>query len=135
MPRNKDPKILPFAKCFLCNQTGHLSRDCDENPNGLYPNGGCCHVCLQKTHLVRDCPERTEEEKAEYERKRKERKDAEKGLKIGTIREANERNVDEELGDYEFEGEKEDEEDGEENKWDRKARKKKERKEKRQRRL
>jgi len=39
---------LPYSKCFYCNKMGHLSRDCPENPNGLYPHGGCCHICLQK---------------------------------------------------------------------------------------
>ena len=63
-------KTLKYAKCFICSKSGHISKDCPENANGLYPKGGCCHICLQKTHLVRDCPERTEED-AEQHRKRK----------------------------------------------------------------
>lgn len=33
---------LEFAKCFICNEDGHLSRQCPDNPMGLYPNGGAC---------------------------------------------------------------------------------------------
>jgi hypothetical protein len=67
----RDPSgFLPYAKCFICYKMGHLSKDCAENPNGLYPKGGCCHICLQKTHLVKDCPERTEEDKEKAKRQR-----------------------------------------------------------------
>lgn len=59
-PRDPSGK-LPFATCFICKGRGHLSRECPENANGIYPKGGCCHICLQKTHLARDCPERTAE--------------------------------------------------------------------------
>jgi hypothetical protein len=69
-PRNKDGS-LPYASCFICKKKGHISRDCAENPNGLYPKGGCCHICLQKTHLVRDCPERTEEDRILHATKKK----------------------------------------------------------------
>jgi hypothetical protein len=30
---------FPFAKCFICGETGHLSRGCPDNPKGLYPKG------------------------------------------------------------------------------------------------
>ena len=73
---------LKFASCFICKQVGHISRDCPENPNGLYPNGGCCHICLQKTHLVRDCPERTEEDKELAALRRQQAEDDEKGVRI-----------------------------------------------------
>ena len=68
-PRSKDGS-LPFASCFICMKKGHISKDCAENPNGLYPKGGCCHICLQKTHLVRDCPERTEEDRLNHANKK-----------------------------------------------------------------
>lgn len=88
MPRKKDGS-LPFASCFICMKRGHISRDCPENPNGLYPNGGCCHICLQKTHLVRDCPERTEEDKllhaTKKEREAQEAEDKSEGPRIGAI--------------------------------------------------
>ena len=89
-------------------------------------------MCFQKTHLVRDCPERTEEEKAEYEKKRKERKEGKTGTMIGEmVHDVYEGGVDE---DYDAIMGEEDEKE-EENKWDKKLRKKKERKEKRARRI
>lgn len=85
-PRDKTGK-LPFANCFICKSKGHIARDCPENPNGIYPKGGCCHICLQKTHLVKDCPERTEEDKAKYRQMRIDREDAELGLRIAGLME------------------------------------------------
>lgn len=49
---------LPFASCFICKGKGHISKDCPQNTNGLYPHGGCCHICLEKSHLVKDCPKK-----------------------------------------------------------------------------
>lgn len=69
--RSKDGS-LPFATCFICKEKGHISRDCPNNANGLYPHGGNCHVCGSKDHLVKDCPERTEEEKEAYVRRKEE---------------------------------------------------------------
>lgn len=87
-PKSRDGS-LPFAKCFICMKLGHISKDCPENPNGLYPNGGCCHICLQKTHLVRDCPERTEEDKllhaSKKQREAQEAEDISQGPRVGAI--------------------------------------------------
>ncbi|KIO19548.1 hypothetical protein M407DRAFT_146756 [Tulasnella calospora MUT 4182] len=52
----EDPKNpLPFAACFICSGKGHIAAACARNPNGVYPNGGCCRLCGQKDHLVKDC--------------------------------------------------------------------------------
>lgn len=29
----------PYAKCFICKEMGHISKQCPDNPRGLYPNG------------------------------------------------------------------------------------------------
>ncbi|KAF7216667.1 zinc finger CCHC domain-containing protein 9 [Nothobranchius furzeri] len=54
-----DPAMgeFPYAKCFICSQTGHLSRSCPDNPKGLYAQGGCCRVCGSVEHFQKDCPE------------------------------------------------------------------------------
>lgn len=52
----EDPKNpLPFAACFICSGKGHIAAACPRNPNGVYPNGGCCRLCGQKDHLVKVC--------------------------------------------------------------------------------
>jgi zinc finger CCHC domain-containing protein 9 len=34
-----EPGSFPYAKCFICNEMGHISKQCPDNPRGLYPNG------------------------------------------------------------------------------------------------
>jgi zinc finger CCHC domain-containing protein 9 len=29
----------PYATCFICKEQGHISKQCPDNPRGLYPNG------------------------------------------------------------------------------------------------
>jgi len=48
---------LPFANCYLCNKSGHLSSHCPENTKGLYPQGGSCRECGSVYHYAIDCPE------------------------------------------------------------------------------
>ncbi|EGT31924.1 hypothetical protein CAEBREN_06592 [Caenorhabditis brenneri] len=55
--KKKGVKGFPFATCFVCKQVGHISRDCHQNLNGVYPDGGACNVCGAVGHLKRDCPE------------------------------------------------------------------------------
>ncbi|XP_063917553.1 caldesmon-like [Zophobas morio] len=45
-----------FAQCFICNEQGHIARQCPDNARGLYPKGGACKVCGDVTHLKKDCP-------------------------------------------------------------------------------
>jgi hypothetical protein len=58
-PRGMDyhQMVLPFATCFVCKETGHLSSQCKQNENGVYVKGGCCKGCGSKTHLSFNCPE------------------------------------------------------------------------------
>ncbi|XP_057665012.1 uncharacterized protein LOC130899246 [Diorhabda carinulata] len=46
-----------FAQCFICNEQGHIARQCPDNARGLYPKGGSCKVCGDVTHLKKDCPQ------------------------------------------------------------------------------
>lgn len=53
-PRPSDGS-MPFATCFVCKQSGHLSSACDQNLTGIYPQGGGCRTCGSVMHLQRDC--------------------------------------------------------------------------------
>jgi len=47
-----------FAKCFICNEEGHLAKDCKDNEKGIYPYGGGCFFCGSNMHKKQDCPEK-----------------------------------------------------------------------------
>lgn len=53
---------LPYADCYLCNISGHLSSYCPENKKGLYPLGGSCRECGSVDHLAIDCPKTKEDD-------------------------------------------------------------------------
>lgn len=50
---------LPFVKCFICNQKGHLTRNCSQNKNGAFPNGGKCRRCGSINHTFKECFSKT----------------------------------------------------------------------------
>lgn len=57
-PKPVDPSNpTPFATCFVCLGTGHLSGACPQNPRGVYVNGGACKVCGSVKHRANDCPD------------------------------------------------------------------------------
>ncbi|KAI6647334.1 Zinc finger CCHC domain-containing protein 9-like [Oopsacas minuta] len=56
--KSGEGSLFQFAKCFICKQTGHISKQCPQNSNGIYPNGGACRFCGSKKHLKGQCPER-----------------------------------------------------------------------------
>jgi zinc finger CCHC domain-containing protein 9 len=44
--KEKNPlNPFPFAECFVCSKTGHISGACPENARGVYPKGGSCVHC------------------------------------------------------------------------------------------
>lgn len=47
-----------FASCFVCNEKGHISRECPQNEKGLYRKGGSCFGCGSVRHTLKDCPKR-----------------------------------------------------------------------------
>ena len=140
-PRNKDGS-LPYASCFICKGSGHISRDCPENPNGLYPKGGCCHICLQKTHLVRDCPERTEEDIQRAKRRREELEEQRNGIKIAGLKANDDGNdggddlvdFEQQISDNDDEDDNDDNDDDDGNKKSKKKKSKKDKSEKKKKR-
>lgn len=50
-------KSFSFATCYICKESGHISRQCPDNPRGLYPKGGACRGCGSVEHLAKDCPD------------------------------------------------------------------------------
>ncbi|EED96511.1 predicted protein, partial [Thalassiosira pseudonana CCMP1335] len=47
--------VLPFASCYVCNKSGHLSSYCPDSKNGVFPKGGTCNECGEPGHFAADC--------------------------------------------------------------------------------
>lgn len=50
---------LPFANCYVCNKSGHLSSHCPQSTKGVYPQGGSCRECGSIYHYAKDCPNKS----------------------------------------------------------------------------
>lgn len=47
---------LPYANCYICNESGHLSSGCPKNTKGgVFPDGGVCRECGEAGHFAKDC--------------------------------------------------------------------------------
>lgn len=56
---------LPFANCYICNNSGHLASFCTNNKKGLFPNGGGCRECGSVEHFATNCPQSGKKKKKE----------------------------------------------------------------------
>lgn len=59
--------VYKHAVCFICKQEGHISKQCPDNPRGLYPEGGGCNICGDITHFKKDCKKFSKKKKEEFE--------------------------------------------------------------------
>jgi zinc finger CCHC domain-containing protein 9 len=66
-PQRADPKNpTPYATCFICLGTGHLSALCPQNTKGVYVKGGSCKVCGSVQHRANDCPDDKREKRRKF---------------------------------------------------------------------
>jgi hypothetical protein len=56
----------PYATCFICLATGHLSALCPSNTKGVYVKGGSCKVCGSVQHRANDCPDDKREKRRKF---------------------------------------------------------------------
>ncbi|AFR93464.2 zinc knuckle family protein [Cryptococcus neoformans C23] len=57
----------PYATCYICLSSGHLSSLCPQNTKGVYVNGGACKVCGSTAHRAKDCPDDKRGKAPEFE--------------------------------------------------------------------
>ncbi|CAM9503709.1 unnamed protein product, partial [Choristocarpus tenellus] len=63
--KKKQDGSLPHASCFVCGGKGHISAQCKQNANGIYPKGGSCKECGSKHHLWSQCSHREQKSSEE----------------------------------------------------------------------
>ena len=66
-PKYNEIQGFPFVTCFICKETGHLSKDCKDAVNGIFYKGGGCYFCGSNQHKKLDCPKRNTEDTRNYE--------------------------------------------------------------------
>ncbi|KIR59831.1 zinc knuckle family protein [Cryptococcus bacillisporus CA1873] len=67
-PEPVDPQNpTPYATCYICLGSGHLSSLCPQNKKGVYVNGGACKVCGSTAHRAKDCPDDKREKAPAFE--------------------------------------------------------------------
>jgi zinc finger CCHC domain-containing protein 9 len=67
-PQRADPKNpTPYATCFICLASGHISAVCPSNTKGVYVKGGSCKVCGSVQHRANDCPDDKREKRRKYD--------------------------------------------------------------------
>ncbi|TPX51408.1 hypothetical protein SeLEV6574_g00318 [Synchytrium endobioticum] len=55
-PKPNNPQNpYPFATCYVCKETGHISAQCPSNAKGVYVKGGGCRYCASVRHRAKDC--------------------------------------------------------------------------------
>lgn len=47
-----EPGKYPYATCFICKEQGHLSKQCPDNPRGLYPNGSSDFLLFDLNRII-----------------------------------------------------------------------------------
>ena len=61
--RRSTEENLPFARCFLCHQVGHIASQCSKNSHGIYvmTGSGGCRECGSFQHLAVNCPDKQQQ--------------------------------------------------------------------------
>lgn len=69
------------TKCYNCNRTGHIARNCDKPKR----ERGSCFECGESDHQLRDCPRRKEATAGPRTSKRTDQRQAEAAAQVSNI--------------------------------------------------